>query len=301
MRRTVTVGLDGSPESIAAAEWGAREAELRGLPLRLVHVTAPGPDPLAQAPLLAAETRQEWAERMPRETAEDLGARHPGTDVVVERHEGHAAEILVSTAADTEVLVLGSRGLSEVGGFMIGSVGLAVAAHAGCPVVLVREPSSPPEGQPAGDEGTAAAPGRCLPVVLGLDTGEAHDAPAGFAFEAAHRRSAALRVVHAWNEPPYIQYGMPPDLALRTRLAAQDAAAVTAALRPWREKYPQVEIVQDSLSGKPAGHLVDASREASLVVVGRRARRTPLGAHLGPVAHAVLHHSSAPVAVVPHD
>ncbi len=38
MPRTVTVGLDGSPESRAAADWAAREAKLRGLPLKLVNV-----------------------------------------------------------------------------------------------------------------------------------------------------------------------------------------------------------------------------------------------------------------------
>lgn len=50
MARTVIVGLDGSPESRAAAEWAAREAKLRGLPLKLVHVWEPVPEPMAQAP-----------------------------------------------------------------------------------------------------------------------------------------------------------------------------------------------------------------------------------------------------------
>ena len=43
MLRTVTVGYDGSSESRAAAEWAAREALLRGLPLRLVNVREPIP------------------------------------------------------------------------------------------------------------------------------------------------------------------------------------------------------------------------------------------------------------------
>ncbi|MFC4466919.1 universal stress protein, partial [Streptomyces xiangluensis] len=47
--------------------------------------------------------------------------------------------------------------------------------------------------------------------------------------------------------------------------------------------------------------LVDVSSGASLVVVGRRIRRNPFGTHIGPVTHAVLHHATAPVAVVAHD
>jgi nucleotide-binding universal stress UspA family protein len=37
MPRTVAVGLDGSHESLAAVEWTAHEAELCGIPLRVVH------------------------------------------------------------------------------------------------------------------------------------------------------------------------------------------------------------------------------------------------------------------------
>ncbi|MET8135202.1 universal stress protein [Streptomyces sp. NPDC005251] len=300
MPRTVTVGLDGSPESLAAAEWAAREARLRAVPVRLVNVWEPAPDPMAQAPLLGAETHQHWSERIPREAAEGIRARHPGVDVSTEQLTGRPAEVLLKAADDAEILVLGTRGLSGVGGFMVGSVGLAVAAHSGRPVVFVRA------GEQAADEhlmdptGIPSAVAPFHPVVLGLDTSGPDDALIGFAFEAALLRATALRVVHSWNEPPYIAYGLPPDIKMNARLAAEDAAAMTDALRPWREKYPTVEIIEDSLSGKPANHLVDASREASLVVVGRRVRRAALGAHLGPVTHAVLHHSTAPVAVVPH-
>ncbi|GAA3828055.1 hypothetical protein GCM10023083_71360 [Streptomyces phyllanthi] len=67
-------------------------------------------------------------------------------------------------------------------------------------------------------------------------------------------------------------------------------------LGPWKQKVPSVEVVGESRPGKAASHLV----EASLVVVGRRIRRSPLGAHIGHVTHAVLHHATAPVAVVAH-
>ncbi|MFJ8025193.1 universal stress protein [Streptomyces sp. NPDC096311] len=293
MPRTVTVGLDGSPESRVAADWAAREAKLRGLPLKLVSVWEPAPTPIAQAPLLGPETHQQWSERIPREAAGELRAAHPELEVLVEQVTGRPAEVLTDAAKDAEPLVLGSRGLSGMGGFVVGSVGLAVVAHAEGPVVLVRA-----EGDTSDTDSGVPAP---RPVVLGLDTTAPDGTLIGFAFEAAVLRGASLRVVHGWNEPPYIAYGMPPDLELNAQIGAEEAVAVSEVLRPWRQKFPTVDVVEDSLSGKAANHLVDASAEASLVVVGRRIRRSALGAHIGPVTHAVLHHARAPVAVVPHD
>ncbi|MEU9286570.1 universal stress protein [Streptomyces sp. NPDC048275] len=314
MPRTVTVGLDGTPESRAAAEWAAREAKLRGLPLKVVHVWEPVPAPMAQAPLLGAETQQHWSERgemgvppaegwgrAPSEEADGIRMRHPGVEVVMEQVSGRPAEALADAAKDAELLVLGSRGLSGVGGFVVGSVSLAVVAHAERPVVLVRAEEQAADEHTMDPAGIPSASAPFRPVVLGLDAADPDDTVIGFAFESALLRGTSLRVVHGSNEPPCIAYGMPPDLEMNAHIAAEQAAAVSEALRPWRQKFPVVDVVEDSLSGKAANHLVDASREASLVVVGRRIRRSPLGAHIGPVTHAVLHHAAAPVAVVPHD
>ncbi|MDH6501062.1 nucleotide-binding universal stress UspA family protein [Streptomyces sp. SAI-149] len=169
MARTVIVGLDGSRESRAAAEWAAREAQLLGVPLTLVHVWEPVPEPIAQAPLLGAETQQHWTERIPREAAEGVRLRHPGLDVSTEQLSGRPADELLSAAKGAELLVLGSRGLSGIGGFMVGSVGLSVVAHAERPLVLVRadqQAADEHETDPAGIP-SAATPFR--PVVLGLD------------------------------------------------------------------------------------------------------------------------------------
>ncbi|MFE7896893.1 universal stress protein [Streptomyces sp. NPDC057424] len=299
MSRTITVGLDGSPESRAAAEWAAREAKLRGLALRLLHVWEPVPEPIARAPLPGAETHQNRSERIPRETAEGLRLRHPGVEVTAEHLAGRPSEVLGEAAGTTELLVLGSRGLSGIGGFLVGSVGLAVVAHARCPVVLVRageQAADEHETDPAGIPSAATA---YRPVVLGLDTGHLDASVIEFAFEEAARRDTGLRVVHAWNLPPYYLHGA--DLERYDDVIHQQADELTGAVRPWREKYPSVEVVEVSRWGSPSEQLITASRAASLVVVGRWIRRSPFGAHIGPVAHAVLHHAAAPVAVVAHD
>lgn len=85
---------------------------------------------------------------------------------------------------------------------MVGSVSLGVVARAERPVVLVRageQAADEHEMDPAGVP-SAAAPFR--PVVLGLDIDQADDTLLEFAFDAAARRKTALRIVHAWPEPP---------------------------------------------------------------------------------------------------
>ncbi|MFI9583868.1 universal stress protein [Streptomyces sp. NPDC052236] len=299
MSRTVTVGLDGSLESLAAAEWAAAEARLRGLPLKLVNVWEE--DPNLPASLLERDTERHWAERVPREAVQTLRLRHPDVKISVEQIAGRPGAVLPTVARDAELLVLGSRGLSSVGGFLVGSVGMTTIARAARPVVLVRAAGSGPEAPAARQAGKGSAAMPYGPVVLGLDLRSPDAAVIEFAFDAALRRGAALYVVHGWSLPPYIAYGLPADPELNAELAVGQAEALTEVMSPWRQKFPDVEVVEASWPGKPAVQLVDASREASLVVIGRRVRRAALGAHIGPVAHAVLHHATAPVAVVPHD
>jgi len=300
MLRTVVAGLDGSPESRAATEWAAREARLRGLPLKIVHVWEPVPEPMAQAPLLGAETQQHWTERVPREAAEAIRLRHPDMDLTVEQRTGDAAGTLLDAAEDADLLVLGSRGLSGIGGFMVGSVGLAVVARAERPVVLVRAGEQAADEHEPDAEGLPSTDTAYRPVVLGLDATSPDETLIRFAFEEAARRGARLRVLHGWNLPPYYVYGLSVDIELHDEIVRQQAVLLADVLKPWRQKFPDAEVTEEVPAGSPGARLVDVSREASLVVVGRRVRRRPFGAHIGPVTHAVLHHAVAPVAVVPH-
>ncbi|MGW2702767.1 universal stress protein [Streptomyces sp. NPDC001340] len=299
MTRTITVGLDGSPESRAAAEWAAREASLRSLPLKLLHVFEPVPG--AQKPLLGSETDEDWTERIPRESAEGLRLRHPGIEVITDRVTGKPAEALAEAADAAELLVLGSRGFGGVGGFVMGSVSLAVIAHAARPVALVRAGEQAADEHKTDPAGVPSAATAFRPVVVGLDTDHPDETLLEFAFDAAARRDTSLRVVHAWPEPPTSFYRFSGDAELYDSLERRQANVLTEVLRPWLQKYPNVEVIEASRCGSAAEILVNASRDASLVVVGRRIRTRPLGAHIGHVTHAVLHHVVAPVAVVAHD
>ncbi|MGW7543221.1 universal stress protein [Streptomyces sp. NPDC054770] len=299
MSATVTVGLDGSPESRAAAEWAAREALLRALPLKIVCVREPAPRFVAQPLLFDPEAYQQWVERMAHESAEGIRLRHPGITVITEQPTGTVADVLNEAAGFAELLVLGSQGLGGLGGFVVGSVSLAVVARAERPVVLVRaaEQAADEHRTAPVDVPSAEVPFR--PVVLGLDIDHADDALLEFAFDATARRKTTLRVVHAWPEPPASRgrHGM---AELRDSLERGQASLLSKSLRPWRQKFPDVEVIEASRCGSASQVVVDDARDASLVVVGRRIRTGSFGRHIGHVTHAALHHIAVPVAVVAH-
>ncbi|MFI8260888.1 universal stress protein [Streptomyces sp. NPDC085665] len=289
MSRPVTVGFDGSRESLAAVDWAAGEAVRRAVPLRLLQVWIKDDDPRTR--LVAPETAQGWGERALGTAERRLRRRHPGLRTETQWVCGDPVPELCAAADEAELLVLGSRALGRSAGFLAGSVSLAVLARTRRPLVLVR-----PHNRPAaGEDGPAGE------VVVGLDVSAPGDEVLAFGFAAADRYGCGLRVLHAWAVPAVHGADTGGGLQLICAEAAQDARrALDEALAPWTEKYPDVSVVRECHQGRPAQDLAEASPGARLVVVGRRNRRAWIGTHIGSVTHAVIHHCLAPVTVVPH-
>ncbi|MFE9484271.1 universal stress protein [Streptomyces spororaveus] len=290
MKHTLVVGVDGSPESRAAADWAAREAVRRDLPLRVVHAWLW--QPLALPLVQDRDTEARRAEDILREAEGELTHRYPELTVTAEVLSDAAVPALLHAGKGAELLVLGTRGHSALVGFLLGSYGQQVIAAAECPVVSVRSAHGRPVAVP--EEGE---------VVVGQQGGVEESAEVlRIAFEAAAGRKAPLRAVRVWSLPPVYGYS-PGSMWIADQfggLEQYEKAALEQALEPWRLRYPEVDVVEHVERGS-AGHvLLTASSDAQLLVVGRRIRESSVGAHIGSVAHAVLHHSACPVAVVPH-
>ncbi|WP_282699704.1 universal stress protein [Streptomyces sp. CC219B] len=296
MRHPVVVGLDGSRESLAAADWAAREALRRDLPLRLVHAWEGGVSP-AESDLPELEAPRYWARRILRGAMDRLNERYPQVYLSADQVPRSAPDALVAAGEESELLVLGSRAFSGIGGFMAGSVALATVAHVTRPVVLVRAGQASEDEHLPDENGRPSTRSPYRPVVVGVDPAHRCEDLLAFAFESARLRAAPLKVVHAWRLPY-----MPTALEAKARRDVQRAAerALDAVLAPWREKYPTVQVTTVVEEGRPAQQLLDAAQDAGLLAVGRRIRPAKLGTHTGPVAHAVMHHVRCPVAVVPH-
>lgn len=291
IRRTVVVGVDGSDSATDAVRWAAAEAARRQVPLRLVlgfgwPAATPAGHPHhgdAYRELLLGRARDHLAA-----AGAVAAAEQPDIDIEQQLIVGSPIAVLGAEARHAHLVVVGDRGMSRVGGLLVGSVAVALAAHAACPVVVVRwDAGTPPD--------TSA-----LPVVLGVDGSAMSDAAVAFAFEAAAARKVSIVAVHTWSgmvfDPSTVSMGIDwsaIEEAERELLARQ--------LAGWSEKYPDTFVEQHVTRDRPAHGLLEQAARAQLVVVGSRGHGEVVGLVLGSVGNALVHRSPCPVAIVRPD
>jgi len=268
--------------------YGAAEAKRRHRPLLLVHGY------LEAVPHLAYG----WSQQRELANAVRDDARSMLTDLELRAHAanpnltvrstlvaGGGASTLVELSRGAGLVVIGARGRGGFAGLRLGSVGAQVVAHAHAPVVVVRP---------------TAATHPEAPVVVGIDGSPGADLAIGFAFEEANTRGAPLDALYAWWMLPLRNLG--PTTPLRYDPAqAQDEAdrMLAEAVAGWSAKYPDVRVRRIARHDmNPAQALVEASRDAAIVIVGNRGRGGFAGMVLGSVSRKVVDHAHCPVAVV---
>ncbi|WP_415947182.1 universal stress protein [Streptomyces sp. KLOTTS4A1] len=288
MEAPVVVGVDGSDGSLRALDWAVDEAVRHGRALRIVHASpweryeGAAPDASTERPAGRVE-----AEKLVGGAEDRARRRAPGLAVKGEVTSEEATGALLREGQEAMLVVVGSRGRSELGDLLLGSVGLVVAARAHGPVVVVR-------GDASGLESHHAR------VVLGVGDHDLDSPAVRFAFREAAVRDAALDVVRAWRRPAHDPVDH-PLIRGETGLVLEQRAskALDEALEAAASEYPQVRIHRNTVEGTARRVLTERSATADLLVVGARRSGRLLGLELGRVAHRALHHASCPVAVVP--
>ncbi|MGW7534994.1 universal stress protein [Amycolatopsis sp. NPDC054798] len=282
----VMAGVDGSTSARNAAVWAAGEAEHRGALLRLVQAySIPSPGITGPFATGVRSGFQGQAEKWLDEAEAAVREARPGVRIERVVAEGNPVAVLLRESRGAELAVLGSRGLGGFTGLLVGSTAVALAAHAPCPVVVVRGRMPDDVPSPAG------------PVVVGLDGSSDSDDALGFACAEAIARKTSLTAVHTWNE-------LSPDGTLHAmdvmpdEVAAGERCRVEGQLALWREKYPKLRIDVEIVRGRPVRTLLEFGENAQLVVVGSRGRGGFAGMLLGSTSQALLVHSTCPVAVV---
>ena len=282
--KKIIVGYDRSSDAKAAAAWALDEAARTGALVEFFYayewpVWAPAAS-MVPAPAVWPDGETDRAVKGALNEAVTAARQtHPAVRTAISIVNAGAALTLIDRSAEASLIVVGSRGHSAVAG-LLGSVSVAVSAHAHCPVIVVRGDAAP-----------------SAPVVVGVDDSPSAQPALGFAVEQAATRGVALRVVRAWTPVTGIWAETPMTTGTVT---ADERLQFDELVAGWRDKCPSVEISAEAVVDHPAAALALASATAQLLVVGTRGRGAFRGMLLGSVSQHLLRHAVCSVAVV-HD
>ncbi len=178
----IIVGIDDSPAAQVAVRWAARDAELRKIPLTLVHAVSPEVATWLEVPLPPGVLR--WQQDHGRHLIDDAlkvveqaSLRAGPPTVHSEIVPAAAVPTLVDMSKDAVLMVVGCLGSGRWPGRLLGSVSSGLLRHAHCPVVIIHdEDSVMPHPQQA-------------PVLVGVDGSSASELATAIAFDEASRRN----------------------------------------------------------------------------------------------------------------
>lgn len=283
MAEALIVAVDGSASSLGAARWGALTARLRGLPV-VIATAVELPVPRADAAALTAEMMALLRNRAERamDAAYSLVLEIVGPDHRVERQmwDGPPIPQLLEHSGRAAMIAMGVRGLGDAPESIAGSVTTAVAAHARCPVAVIRDWS----GQET-DLGTG-------PVVVGVDGSDACTGAIRAALIEASARGVELVAVHASADVPTPGGGADPADPASAR------SLLDRTLDPWCTAHPEVTVRREIVRDRPVRHLIQTAEDAQLLVVGSRGRGGFAGMMVGSTSQALLHTAPCPLLIV---
>ena len=285
------VGVDGTEGSVEALRWAAHEAARRNWPLHVitcaelpvaVEAGMIGGGSITGSAMDSIVTEQEAI----NQRAVNL-ARSFGLDIEVsgETVLGAPAYALVGASQSADIIVVGATSHPGRLTDMLGSVATLVAHRAKCPVVVVH--------------GNDRRSGDIHRIAVGVDGSAGSDAALRWAIDEAIRCDAELMLVHGWIYPylgPRTGVSEPRDDMRLDAMRTLEASALKLL-----ELAPAVRSHSIISEQSPAKAVIDAGKNADLVVVGSRGHGGFASLLLGSVSRTILQHASVPVVVVRAD
>jgi nucleotide-binding universal stress UspA family protein len=139
-------------------------------------------------------------------------------------------------------------------------------------------------------------------IVVGIDGSESARLAAQWAAREARLRNAAVRLVSAWDLPTYgfsfAAVGISDNMMKAVQRAAEDNLA--DATDEVRAIAKEIDVSTEVVAGQAAGVLLEAARDADLLVVGSRGLGGFRELLLGSVSQQCANHAGCPVVIVRH-
>lgn len=276
---TWTVGHDGSDSASLAVSWTITQAAGRNVEIALVRSWQ---IPALDYPL-PVESIDDFAPTQVCENADELVTTANDAGVAMSQHIvcGPTARTLLEASEESDLLVVGSRGLGGFRRLLLGSVSSQCATHAVVPTLVV--PHSTVPDRPIGR------------IVVGLDGSERSQRALAWAIDFAPDGCEIL-VVGAWmpSKSGYVavaeHYSHEVEHARDRFDKILDGLEADAGTQLFQRRFAHAD---------PATTLLDEAGRSDLLVVGQRGHSGLSAAILGSVSTHVLHHSPIPVAVIP--
>ncbi len=263
--RPVQVAVDGSDNGWTALGWAVRVAQGAGAPLEVLYAV---PRDLLAAVTGGAARPPEDEDGVTREALARVAKLAPELEVHANVLQGTPQNALLAQSRAASVLVMGTRGLTGLRGWWVGSVSKSLAEYALCPVVVCKT---------AQDDGGEEVPMPTGDVVVVVDP----VVPSAGVLDFAYRSALFLRT------------------GVRIVAAPSEARDLEHLLERQRARFPEVSVEVRQANGAAVDELIGESQRAGLVVVGRPSEMSLLGNTRAGIAATVLEQAQCPVAVVP--
>lgn len=136
-------------------------------------------------------------------------------------------------------------------------------------------------------------------IVVGVDGSKSSRDAIRWAVEEARLRKTTVQALYAWQGPPVVGMGyVPPDLLDPAEMQKHAEEIVAAAVAEAAGAEPDPAVESRAIRGVAPSVLVEASRDAELVVLGSRGHGGFAGLLLGSVGQQCVHHAVCPVVIV---
>ncbi|MFO7690343.1 MAG: universal stress protein [Cryobacterium sp.] len=277
---TTIVAWDRSAPSRAALAWALGRTSTNAV--HLLHVLD---RTQASAEYFIADATVTQAKNDFLEEADRVRRQNPALRITAEFVLGDPITVLRALSTPETLIVVGTHARDGATARYEWSVGARLAGSSPGPVAIIPETSS---------EGGAG-------IVVGVDGSAASTAALVFAAHEASRTGEPLRAIHAWQEPLVWRDTAAPDPTFLKALEQVHRETLTTAISSVSKDFPGLVITPELVRGAPQWTLLDAARNAALVVVGNHGLYGIRRQLLGVVSHSIVLNIQSPTVVVNSD